>query len=101
MTVYHIEMKKDGDVIQFVSRDIGEKAMFKWIYNTLNNNPTGKMVIYHPTQLAGSNFKLYNEFGKASNSAKGIRFYTRFEGRSFLITPKGELVNKDAMARRA
>ena len=98
MTVYHVEMKKYGDTYQFVSGDIGEKALLKWVYETMSHNVGASMTIYYPTQIAGRNFKLYNEIGKVRQN-NGIKFY-RAIGGTFYITPKGDLSDTDPNARR-
>jgi len=98
MTVYHIEMKKNGYTYQFVSKDISEKAMFKWVYETMNDNFSASMTIYYPTQLSGGKFMLYNEFGKVRDN-NGIKFYGG-RGSTYFIKPNGELSISNPNKRR-
>lgn len=90
MTIYHVEMKKASLTYQFVSGNITEKAMFKWVYETIMNNGDCSVIIYYPTQRVGS-FNLYNELGKVRPTKQGIRFYPEHGKKIVNVEPNGNL----------
>lgn len=91
MAVYHVEFKEKGSVFQFVSGNITQKAMFKWVYEQMKSNSGSVATIYTPTQRIGT-FNLYNKLGSVKVIKNGVKFYQYYgSGEIATVKSNGDL----------